>query len=206
MKRLLMAFVACLLAACAGGARKAPPADVYDFGMPVQHLADVGQWSNLALEVKVPYWFDSLAIEYRLLYDDPLKLRSYAGSRWAGAPGLLLAQRLRQQIGVVGSGGQTATNCLLRLELQEFSQVFDTPLQSRGLLRGQASLLDSRHRIVGERRVAVEEPAAGVDARGGVNALVRASDALAGELATWLNDQEKRGTLKSCRSTVAESQ
>ncbi len=193
MKRLLMACAACLLAACAGGARKAPPADVYDFGMPVQHLADVGQWSNLALEVKVPYWFDSLAIEYRLLYDDPLKLRSYAGSRWAGAPGLLLAQRLRQQIGVVGSGGQTATNCLLRLDLQEFSQVF-------------ASLLDSRHRIVGERRVAVEEPAAGVDARGGVNALVRASDALAGELAAWLNDQEKRGTLKSCRSTVAESQ
>ena len=119
---------------------------------------------------------------------------------------MLLAQRLRQQIGVVGSGGQTATNCLLRLELQEFSQVFDTPLQSRGLLRGQASLLDSRHRIVGERRVAVEEPAAGVDARGGVNALVRASDALAGELAAWLNDQEKRGTPKSCRSTVAESQ
>ena len=67
--------------------------------------------------------------------DDPLKLRSYAGSRWAGAPGLLLAQRLRQQIGVVGSGGQTATNCLLRLDLQEFSQVFDTPLQSRGLQR-----------------------------------------------------------------------
>lgn len=200
-----MLLAACLLGACAGGTRNPPPV-VYDFGMPAQRLTEDGRWSTLALEIKAPRWFDSPAIEYRLLYDNPLLLHGYAGSRWAGAPAQLLAQRLRQQLAFVGSGGQSAVSCLLRFEVQEFSQVFDTPLQSRGLLRGQASLLDSRHRIVGERRVAVEEPAAGVDARGGVNALVRASDALAGELAAWLNDQEKRGTLKSCRSTVAESQ
>ena len=51
-----------------------------------------------------------------------------------------------------------------------------------------------------------EQPAASADARGGVSALVLAGDALGRELAAWLNDQEKRGTLKSCRSTAAETQ
>ena len=125
MKKLSILLACFLLAACAGGPRNAPPAEVYDFGLPAPPLAKDGGWSKLALEVRAPYWFDSLSIEYRLLYDDPLKLRSYAGSRWAGAPGLLLAQRLRQQLGFLGGSGRTAVSCVLRLDLQEFSQVFD---------------------------------------------------------------------------------
>jgi hypothetical protein len=40
MNRPLIILAACLLAACAGGARNAPPAAVYDFGPPVERLAE----------------------------------------------------------------------------------------------------------------------------------------------------------------------
>ncbi|WP_300455597.1 ABC-type transport auxiliary lipoprotein family protein [Accumulibacter sp.] len=199
-------LAACLLGACAGGTRYPPPV-VYDFGMPAQRLTEGGHWSTLALEIKAPRWFDSPAIEYRLLYDNPLLLHGYAGSRWAGAPAQLLAQRLRQQLALVGGGGQSSVSCLIRFELQEFSQVFDTPQRSRSLLQGQASLLDmAQSRRVDERRFAVEQPADSADARGGVHALVLASDQLGRQLAAWLNDLEKRGRLKGCRSTAVDSQ
>ncbi|HCZ15881.1 MAG TPA: hypothetical protein DHV85_15095 [Candidatus Accumulibacter sp.] len=203
MKKLSMLLVLGLLAACAGGPRSSPPSEVYDFGLPVQRLIADGRWSKLALEIRAPYWFDSLSIEYRLLYDDPLKLRGYAGSRWAGAPALLLAQRLRQQLGVVGSSGHTAVTCLLRLDLQEFAQSFDTPQSSRGVLQGTASVLDGRHRVVAERAFAIEQAAASADARGGVRALVSASEELGRQIAAWLNELEKSGTLKSCLTIAA---
>jgi cholesterol transport system auxiliary component len=159
MKRRSICLAACLLlAACAGGARNNTPAEVYDFGLPAARLAEGSGWSKLALEIRAAYWFDSPSIEYRLLYDDPLKLRSYAASRWAGAPGLLLAQHLRQQLGLLDSSGRTAVSCLLRLELQEFSQVFETPLLSRGVLQGTAR---TRRQAPDRRRTCVQHRAAG---------------------------------------------
>ncbi len=204
MKKLSICLAACaLLAACAGGTRNTRSAGTYDFGLPAARLATGASWSKLALEIRAPFWFDSLSIEYRLLYDDPLQLRSYAASRWAGAPGLLLAQRLRQQLGVLSGGGRTAVSCLLRLELQEFSQVFDTPLLSRGVLQGTASVLDARQQIVAERWLSIEQPAASADASGGVRALVSASDELGRQLAGWLQELEELGRLKHCPAAMA---
>ncbi|WP_374682676.1 hypothetical protein [Accumulibacter sp.] len=204
MKKLSICLAACaLLAACAGGAHNTRSAGTYDFGLPAARLATGASWSKLALEIRAPFWFDSLSIEYRLLYDDPLQLRSYAASRWAGAPGLLLAQRLRQQLGVLSGGGRTAVGCLLRLELQEFSQVFDTPLLSRGVLQGTASVLDARQQIVAERWLSIEQPAASADASSGVRALVSASDELGRQLAGWLQELEELGRLKHCPAAMA---
>jgi len=206
MKGLLMGLAVCCLAACAGSARNASRIEAYDFGLPPRDLPGDGRWSSMALEVSVPSWFDSTGIEYRLLYENPLKLRSYVGSRWVAAPGLLLSQRLRQQLGSVGSSGHGVVNCLLRFELQEFSQVFDTPEHSRALLQGRASLLDRGRRGVVDRRVDIEQAATTPDARGGVLALVSVSDELGRQLAAWLNDLQKRGTLNGCRVTAAHDQ
>jgi cholesterol transport system auxiliary component len=207
MKRWLIIFALCLLVGCAENRRPTTMGEVYDFGLPTERLAEGIRWSSVALEVRAPHWFDSPAIEYRLLYEEPLKLRSYSASRWAGAPGQLLAQRLRQQLGVVGANaGQTAASCLLRFELQEFSQLFATPQRSRGLLQGSAILLDARRRILAEKAFASEHASPSADARGGVMALAAASDALGRQLGDWLKDLEKRGTLTGCRLTAGESQ
>lgn len=198
MKKLSMWLLVCMLTACSSVPRNSPQLVVYDFGLPVQRLGEGPGWSNLVLDIRAPYWFDSLSIEYRLLYDDPLKLRSYAGSRWAGAPGLLLAQRLRQQLGLISGSARTAVACLLRLDLHEFSQAFDTPQRSRGVLLGAATVLDAKHRIVAERLLSVERPALSADAGGGVHALVEASDELGRQLAGWLYDLQKADRLHNC--------
>lgn len=198
-------LAASLLVAC-GGLRSTQPTDSYDFGPPPARLADGTRWSGIALEIRMPYWFDALTIEYRLLYDSPLKLRSYAASRWAAAPGQLLAQRLRQQLGLSGARDRNAETCLLRIELQELSQLFATPQQSSALLQGQATLLDTRRRTIAGKALAIEQPAASADARGGVSAMAAASAELGKELLAWLNDVEKRGRLNDCRATAGQHQ
>lgn len=203
MKKLAVLFSTLLLGACVGGAHNSTPLAVYDFGMPAARLASDDAWSKMALEIKAPSWFDSPSVQYRLAYEDPLKLRDYAASRWAGAPAQLIGQRLRQQLGVAGATSNTAVDCLLRLDLQEFSQVFDTPQNSRGVLHGSVSVLDARRRIVAARLVAIEQPAAGSDARAGVSALVGASDELGRQLAGWLGSLDKSGSLNACRVAIA---
>jgi uncharacterized lipoprotein YmbA len=199
MKNVFVLMSALLLSACVGVPRNSTPVAIYDFGLPAARLVADGAWSRLALEVRSPPWYDSLNVDYRLAYDDPLKHREYAGSRWAGAPGILLAQRLRQQLGTVSVSGNTQSVCLLRVELQEFSQVFDSPQRSRGVLQGSVSLSDVKRQLVAEQQMAIEKPAATADAQGGIDALVAASTELGQMMADWLAGLEKAGTLKSCR-------
>lgn len=193
MKRILILLL--LLAGCAGDARNPLPTAVYDFGLPAARPPAGETWPRLALDVRSPSWFDSLNIDYRLAYDDPLKLREYADSRWAGAPGVLLAQRLRQQLGTVNDGGSSA--CLLRIELQEFSQLFASPRQSRGVVQASVQLFDARRQLLAARQLAVDLAAPSADAPGGVKALVAASNDFGVQLASWLAGIEQ--ARKNCR-------
>lgn len=203
MKKFWLLLAALLISACVGGARNVLPALVYDFGLPAKRLVGEETWSRLALEVRSPPWLDSRNIDYRLAYEEPLKKRAYAGSRWASSPGLMLAQQLRQQLGAVNAGGNAVADCLLRIELQEFSQVFDSPQKSHAVVQGHVSLIDTRRHLVAERQVTLTHPAATPDANGGVNALVTASTELGQQLAEWLASLEKSNTLKRCRTAPA---
>ena len=199
MKKI--ALIVCssfLMAACVGMPRNAEQIAVYDFGMVADGPQADADWSAIALEVRAPGWFDSLGVDYRLAYDDPLKLREYAFSRWAGTPGVLLAQRLNQQLGTAGASGTVAVECLLRVELQEFSQVFSTPTQSRGLLQASVTLTDARRQPLAGRAFLVESPAATPDAPGGVGALVAAGTSFGRQLDGWLAGLGKTGALKRC--------
>ena len=199
MNRCFVLLAALLLSACVGGAGNSVPSVTYDFGLPVARLAVGGTWPGLSLEVRSPSWFDSTNIDYRLAYADPLTRRQYVGSRWAGAPAQLIAQRLRQQLGVLSATANSATDCLIRVELQEFSQVFDSPQSSRGVLTASVSLIDGKRRVVAERLAVIDKPALGADASGGVQALVAASTEFGRLLSDWLLELEKNGGLKSCR-------
>jgi cholesterol transport system auxiliary component len=203
MKCVRPILLAAFLAACSTGQlRNAPPVVAYDFGLPAHQIVGDGVLPGLALEVRSPPWFESLNIDYRLNYDEPLRQREYSGSRWVGSPGTLLAQRLRQQLGIVGATGAGGQVCALRIELQEFSQIFDSPQQSHALLLANASLIDARRRVTGERRIAIEKAAATADAHGGVVALVAASAELGQALADWLVALETSGALKSCAPAI----
>ena len=123
-QKILFPIVAIfLLAGCLSAPQRTLPS-VYDFGTPTQRIAATGVWANVALDVHAPAWLDAPGIAYRLAYEDPLRWRNYVDSRWADSPVRLLGQQLRQQLGVMAMNGTAAAGCLLRVELQSFTQVF----------------------------------------------------------------------------------
>ena len=149
---------------------------------------------------------DNQAVLYRLGYLDAQQLRPYSQARWSMPPAQLLRQRLRERLGqqrvvlnaregVALNRSQNASLPLLRLELEEFSQLFSAPDASAGLVRLHATLVEitpAGERLVAQRTVAVQRSAATPDAAGGVRALTAASDAAIDELDQWLRQAAAR--------------
>lgn len=78
---------------------------------------------------------------------------------------------------------------MLHLDIDEFSQQFQSADASRGVLRLRASLLRSgsgAEQVLAQREYLIERPAPGADAAGGVQALAAATDAAVTELVQWL--------------------
>ncbi|MFA7292015.1 MAG: ABC-type transport auxiliary lipoprotein family protein [Rhodocyclaceae bacterium] len=185
-----------LLAACMGGGRSSSDVAIYDLGPPATVLAGAATASTgVAIEIRLPGWFDATNMAYRLAYQDSQRLFSYTQARWAGTPATLLQQRLRQRLAVV-SGGAT---CTLRLELDEFSQVFSASSQSTVLIQGEALMLGKGRTLLARQKIRIEAPA-GKDAASGALALSAATDTLASQLLPLL---EKNST--GCRPAVTDT-
>jgi ABC-type uncharacterized transport system auxiliary subunit len=179
MKRLGCILLLCLaLSACLTAGKRGGDSGlvIFDLGPSVDRALPVRS-SPMAVEVRAPIWFDTLGIDYRLGYADPTRLREYARARWAGPPAQLIQQRLARALGLIAVGQDRAA-CVLRVEIDEFSQVFDTPRQSRGLLQGRLVWLDRSRAVLESMTVTIERPASSADSQGGVLALRAAVDAL----------------------------
>ena len=210
-------FVICFLSltGCALPTAPARPA-VYDFGATAPSSAPAGlvnapmaRIAPAALivgEIEASPALESTAMLYRLAYANPQQLRPYAQARWSMPPAQLLRQRLRARLGesyallnagdrLIGSAPATGTAApsrpplSLRLELEEFSQLFDTPQQSTGLLRLRATLTQASptgEQLIKQRTFTLQRPAPTPDAPGGVQALTEASDAVGVEVEAWV--------------------
>ena len=149
---------------------------------------------------------DNQAVLYRLGYTDAQELRPYSQARWSMPPAQLVRQRMRELLsqrrvvltareGVALNRSQNANLQMLRLELEEFSQLFSTPDASIGLIRLHATLVDitpAGERLVAQRSVVVQRPATSADAAGGVRALTQATDAAIEALDQWLQQLPAR--------------
>ena len=140
---------------------------------------------------------DSNAVLYRLLYADPQQLKPYTLARWSMTPAQLIRQRLNDVLGeqrtLLKPGDSTATGAAkpvtLHLSLEEFSQLFESPGASVGLLRLRASVVQSQptgDQIRAQHTFIVQRPAPSADAAGGVRALTTATDAVIHEIDIWL--------------------
>ena len=207
-----MFFGAILLAGCSALPDKPVRAVLYDFGpgeltskpttrqtpLPALAIDDIGTPGGA---------LDNQAVLYRLSYQNAQELRPYTLARWAAPPAQLIRQRLREQLGqrrsIFDARNGLALNrsqnavlpLLLRLDLEEFSQVFTAPAASVGLVRLRATLIEqatSGEKLVAQRSIVVQRPAPSVDAQGGVTALAQATDAAIEEIDTWLQQSASR--------------
>jgi cholesterol transport system auxiliary component len=150
--------------------------------------------------VHAPSWLDEPEIVYRLMYADSARPQTYALSRWTAEPASLITDRLRSRFaavteGVLTPGYSAVSDYTLRVELEDFSQRFDAPGQSRAMLRARATLLANNERTLLAQRVFELERPAAPNAQGAVKALAEATDAFLEELVKWASasvDREKQ--------------
>lgn len=194
--RALFGLLFLTLTACSLPLQSVRPA-VYDFGpgklaAPPAHQITPLTALGLA-EIEASPALDSTAILYRLAYADTQKLQPYTLARWSMPPAQLVRQRLREHLEqrrpLLNTGDSTATPLTLRMELEEFSQLFEAPDRSVGLLNLRATLSGTRangEKLLVQRSIIVQQPAPSADAAGGVRALKAAADAAAQEIEQWL--------------------
>ena len=204
---LAAALAASLLSACAALPEKPVRPVVYDFG-PASLAGSAVAVGNAAVaplpalmlaDIQAPAALDGTAMLYRLAYTDARQLRPYAQARWSMTPAQLVRQRLREQLSAqrtVLNPGEAPANLTLRLELEEFTQIFDQPDHASAQVRLRATLVDTqagRERLLAQRQASAQRPAPSPDAAGGVQALAAATDAVVAELAQWVGQVAPTG-------------
>lgn len=147
----------------------------------------------------------STAVHYRLAYADARQLRPYQSARWSQPPAQLLEQRLRAVLGerravlradkalIAARQGQAPT-AVLRVELEEFSQIFTSEQGSTGVVRLRATLVEptpTGEQLLGQRLFVAQQAATSADAAGGTRALAEATQQAAQALAQWLEQQDR---------------
>ena len=210
--QLSVLVAAFLLAGCSALPDKPVRANLYDFGpgsLTVEPTTRQAALPALAIDDISTSGgaLDNQAVLYRLTYQNAQELRPYTLARWAAPPAQLVRQRLREQLGqrrpIFDARGGLALNrsqnaelpLLLRLDLEEFSQVFTAAEASVGLIRLRATLIEqafSGEKLIAQRSIVVQRPAPSADAQGGVKALTQATDAAIEEIDLWLQQSAPR--------------
>ena len=187
---LAVALAFGLLAGCAGNS--AAFADVrYDFGPAPQAAASGPMPAVKVLDVTAPETLASDKLIYRLGYADAQQTASYANSHWTMAPSQLLTQRLRNalsQRGTVLTGSDGVSAPVLKVDLNEFEQIFDSQTQSHGAITARATVTHGG-KVLAQRTFVAHAPAGSADAAGGARALAVASDDLVAQISAWLGAQ-----------------
>lgn len=172
-------------------------AAVYDFGPGLKSATPTtaNQAALIMGTVEATPALESQVVHYRLAYANDQQLKPYSQARWSMAPAQLIRQRLIEQLGqsraILNPGESglagTAAPATLRIDLEEFSQLFESPAQSVGLIRLRATLIQpSQTPRVVQHSVVVRRPAPSADAKGGVQALTAATDAAVQDIDSWL--------------------
>jgi len=191
----LAALTLALAAGCAGS-NAALSNFRYDLG-PAASVATAGSGPALkVLDVGAPDALDSDKFVYRLAYADAQRTSVYRDSRWSAPPAQLLTQRLRGALssrGAVLEGTDGVRAPTLKVELDEFEQVFDGQAESHGAVTARATLMQDG-KVLGQHTFIARAPSSTPDAAGGARALAMASDALIAQITAWVGVQVYAGS------------
>ena len=188
MRGLLVLTSALLLGACVPNNVRQDDVALFDLGdAPVAWNAPMLS----GVDVLAPSWLGTPAMQYRLAYAEAgaPRRRAFAENRWAAPPAELIEQALRRRA-MAAAGREDALGCRLRIDLDEFVQVFDAARSSRVVLSLRASLVSRNNDVVANRAFSLERGAASADAAGGVAAAMAAVQGLTGDLAAWISGEK----------------
>ena len=186
---IAVAAAGLLLGACAS---KGQPTAQYDFGPLPQPQAPAGAaiGAIIMADVAGPAALDTERMQYRLLYSDARQSRPYAYNQWTATPFQLMTQRIKAGIAragvkVLSTTDAAASPTVLRMEVNDFAQNFDSATSSSGVVDLRASLFRN-HKLVDQKTFVRSSPAPSPDAAGGARALADATDAVTADLLAWL--------------------
>lgn len=194
MRKLVLLALLFPLAACSIGPAPKEASPAYDLGVAPAGSAVQPRIkaSVLVHSVAAPSWLDSYSIVYRLNYQDPARQLTYANSRWAAPAAALITQRLRTQLAAASDGGvlnvadSARAEYALRVDLEQFDQVFDSAESSRAVVVARASIVNlARRSLVAQKTFTFEKPAPSANAEGGVRALAGAGGELVDAIVAW---------------------
>lgn len=179
-----------LLQACASGS---PTTSLsYDFGpIAKEHIAERSKIAISLAELNAPGTLDSNAMLYRLQYDNAQLLRPYAQHHWSMPPAQLFAQRVKSRIAaaggtVLGVADGVADLPILRIELDEFSQVFSSATQSEAQITMRVSLI-KKNKLIAQQYFAFATASGSADASGGAKAMQKTADRSISAILVWLH-------------------
>ena len=195
-------FAALLLAGCTLTPQKTPPVSMYDFGsiprLESGHPAFLRANIQVA-EISAPVWLDTQSIRYRLAYHNPARAYAYTTSRWVAPPAKLLTERVRQYFAAhINQEDKireraSLANYLLKIELEEFIQIFENQDSSWVKIRLRVSLYEQKTRsLMAQRNFSGEQLTESANAEGAVAGLIKVGDELSNELIQWVDNVFKQ--------------
>ncbi|MGH8282516.1 MAG: ABC-type transport auxiliary lipoprotein family protein [Gammaproteobacteria bacterium] len=191
---LQYAFVGVLLlAGCSILPQQSSPPALHDFGPPANTAPNSTQAKGLVDEaVTSAAWLTDTAIYYRLLYDDPTRLRAYADNRWIAPPAELLQTRLQMVFNHAGANTEPPSGTAryrLHLELLDFEQVFDTPQSAHVSVHVEARLQDLVSGVTIAQHSFVITLATSPYVQGAVQGYARVTDQLLRQVVQWTAEE-----------------
>lgn len=190
--RPLVLMLAVLSAACVTSSTPHPRATLYDLGITSVSPQTQVKLPPLAIaRVTATEWLNGPQMFYRFSYADAQQPRAYGQSQWSMSPARLIEERIKSHIGRAGGQVLSATVGItrlptLRIEVSDFTHVFDSPEKSYASLAVRVAVLDGRN-LVAQRSFEQRAPAPTPDANGGAKAMAEASDILMADIMRWLS-------------------
>jgi cholesterol transport system auxiliary component len=185
-------LAAVVLSACSTIRNSDPKSTLFDFGLlPAAQSESMTSLPPLAIaDANTPASMRGGTMTYRLAYANALQPLPYAHSRWSAPPAQLFVQRLKARIARAGGTALPASDGainvpMLRIDADEFTQIFDSPGSSVGQVSLRVAVFQGRN-LVAQKSFARQAPAPSADAAGGAKALVDASDAVISDILSWL--------------------
>lgn len=197
MKKRLIPVVlalAVISGGCVSSSQPNPRATIYDLGVmpaPIPAQQPKLNLPPLAIaRVTASEWLNGPQMYYRLAYANAQQPRPYAQTQWSMSPARLFEERIKSHIGQAGGQVLSATVGItrlptLRIEINDFTHVFDSPEKSHTSLGVRIALLDGRN-LIAQRSFERRVPAPTPDANGGAKAMAQANDAVMGDILQWL--------------------